>query len=106
MAAPRPCLPVPCVFPAVSRTGRGRDLAYQPARNRYVLHLVNHNYAANRIVPQTALSATLDLAMNPASVTLISPDTAAPASVPFTRSGNTLTIAVGELLYYDVLVIE
>jgi hypothetical protein len=104
------------VAPAVSATGvaahlvtfdSSRDGSRDSGRDggRAVLHLVNHNYAA-AFLPQTALSVTVPLAQAPTSVTLLSPDLAAPQPTTFSYASGQLSIDVGTLVSSMVVVIE
>ncbi len=88
------------------RTNIMANLTRQEAQDRYLLHLVNHNYANARMTPQTAFTVSVKLAVNPTAVTIISPDAAAPRSIPFTVNAGTVTMTVDRLEYYDLLVIR
>jgi hypothetical protein len=81
------------------------NLAYQQDKNRYILHLVNHNYN-NQILPQSSFTVSLNLDRSPSKITLISPDTSITQNLSFTKSGNLLQINVDNIDFYDVLIIE
>jgi hypothetical protein len=88
------------------RTDIMANLTCQAAQGWYLLHLVNHNYANARMTPQTTFTVSVNLAVTPTAVTLISPDAAAPRSIPFTVNAGKVTMTVDRLDYYDLLVIQ
>ena len=90
---------------AVDKPGIAYNLTYQADKNRYLLHLINHNYK-NKAIPQTNFNVSLAMDAEPTKVTLISPDKPENESVNFSRSGSKIIFNIGSLDYYDILVIE
>jgi hypothetical protein len=93
--------------PAAIQVGTGNVaaslLARRGTRTR-TLHLVNHNYDRGTI-PQTAVTVRADLGSCPRRVTLVSPDAAGAAALPFSCRGGTLRVRVDRLDHYAVLVL-
>lgn len=84
------------------------NITRQENEDRYLLHMVNHNYRNGQIEQQTNLTLALELdeMSAPAAVSLVSPD-GGPAPVSaFSVTGNTLTVTVDRLTYYNLLVME
>jgi hypothetical protein len=92
--------------PITNKNNVTANLTYQAGQNRYVLHLVNHNYVNNQIAPQTGLSIAVSLDFNPTAVDLVSPDAGVTTAPSFNKSGGTLNILVDRLDFYDVLIIR
>lgn len=88
-----------------AKTNIACNLTYQPDKDRYILHLVNHNYN-NQIMPQSAFTVSLNLDRSPTNITLISPDTNITQNLSFTKAGSLLQINVDNIDFYDVLIIE
>ncbi len=96
-------VPAPERTVAVSVAGVASAVTEQPSRNRWLVHLVNHDYDG-AIVPQGPFTVSIEAPVDPASITLVTPD-GADQHPTFTRDGASLRVAVGGLRYYDVLVV-
>jgi hypothetical protein len=72
---------------------------------RTVLHLVNHNYSAG-FEPQNSVVVTFPVPQQPATVTLISPDSAQDTPAAFTYSAGQVRVTVPQLLSYVAVVAE
>jgi hypothetical protein len=87
----------------IGKPGIVHNLMRQDSHNRYLLHLVNHNY--NRgMTPQTEVGITVNLPSNPSSIRLVTPDGDGLAAVPFAWSGGAVTFTA-DLKYYNIFVI-
>jgi hypothetical protein len=72
---------------------------------RTVLHLVNHNYSRG-FQPQNYVVVTFPVSHQPATVTLVSPDSAQDTPAAFTYSGGLLQVTVPQLVSYVAVVAE
>ncbi len=89
----------------VDKPGIEYNLAFQPVRKRYLLHLINHNYN-RRIIPQTNITITFPMNEEPSAAILVSPDRATNETINFKHSGKDIILSIDKLEYYDILVIE
>jgi len=88
----------------VSKPNVVASISEQPTAQRWLVHLVNHDYDAG-IRPQAGLSVSFDSPAAPASVSLVTPD-ASGSEVPFSYAGARTTVTVDALRFYDVLVVQ
>lgn len=102
------------LFHGVSDTGLEPDVSMpqitatmldQASENRFLVHLINHNYNLG-IQPQKDLSVNFPMSAKPNAVTLISPDLAADQTLTYTYSNGQVTVSVPSLTYYDLLIVE
>jgi hypothetical protein len=99
----------PATF-AVERGGKIWKTAYtQPMRT--IVHLVNGNYdnRAHRMPVTSELSLRVSLAVPPRSIWMTTPDrlsTQRRQSLAFTYEGGIVTVAIPQLYFHDIIVIE
>jgi len=84
-----------------------KSVMYQPALNRYTIHLVNHNYTAGTgMNAQSNFTISLPLDSVPLSVYMISPDFSDTVVLGSNYNGGSLTVNISSLNYYNVLVLD
>jgi hypothetical protein len=89
----------------MNKANISQNLMFQKDYNRFILHMINHNYN-KKIIPQQKLTVTISLARAPAKVYMMSPDFAGIKKPGFTYSNKELTITIDEIKYYNVIVCE
>jgi hypothetical protein len=77
----------------------------QLSDGRTVAHLINHNYLKG-FQTQTGVVVAFPMTNAPATVTLVSPDAAGDASIPFTYSNGKVQVTVPQLVAYVALVAQ
>ncbi len=77
----------------------------QKKDNRYVLHLVNHNYKG-KILPQRDFNVLIELQKKPLKVYAVSPDFNGKKDVKYDFNNGVLKLKVDNLKYYNVISIE
>jgi hypothetical protein len=73
--------------------------------SKMMLHCINHNYQ-QELVPVRNFSVSVGLERSPSLVRVVSPDKAANEEIPFTYNDGKITLQIGELAAYNIIVIE
>jgi len=77
----------------------------QLSDGRTVAHLINHNYSAG-FQTQNGVVVSFPMASAPTTVTLVSPDASADATVPFTYANGMVQVTVPQLVAYTAVVAQ
>lgn len=77
----------------------------QPLQNRYLLHLVNHNYDGG-IKVQQDVNITIPLMTQLKRVVMYSPDRYESSEIPFQNTGISITCILDTLKFYTILSLE
>jgi hypothetical protein len=77
----------------------------QLSDGRTVAHLINHNYSKG-FQEQDAVTVAFPLGKAPASVTLVSPDSSADTTIPFTYGGGQVRVTIPQLISYAAIVAD
>jgi hypothetical protein len=72
---------------------------------RTVAHLINHNYLKG-FQTQTGVAVSFPVANAPTTITLVSPDSAGDASIPFTYANGQVQVTLPQLVAYVALVAQ
>lgn len=83
-------------------------LRVQPARKRWVLHLVNHGYDTSKgaVIPSGPVDVTFPAAAAPSCAPAFSPDWTGEGGVQVTVSKGTTTIHLASVTTYAVVVLD
>jgi len=89
----------------ISRENISYNFMEQKKYDRYVLHLINHNYN-NGIIPQENFNVVVGMEKKPVKVYTISPDFEGIKDINYTYENNELRMNIESLKYYNVISIE
>lgn len=81
------------------------NVTYQEEQNRYLVHLINHNYQ-RKIMSQTNFTVSLELEGEPVAIKLLTPDGEGSQQVDYQKEQGKLVINVEKIDFYNVLVIQ
>ncbi|HQA53381.1 MAG TPA: hypothetical protein PK419_11050, partial [Spirochaetota bacterium] len=89
----------------IDRKGIMYNVTESSDKNKYYVHLVNHNYSST-ISEQKNIVVSFDPGFVPSKISSLSPDGNADVSIPFINSVGSISFTVPELQYYKVIVVE
>ena len=89
----------------VLRKNISYNLMEQKKHNRYVLHLINHNYTG-KILPQNDFKVIVETGKKPSEIYAISPDFEGKKTIDYIFKDGLLELDMDYLKYYDVIAIE
>ena len=89
----------------IDRKGIMYNVTESSDKNKYYVHLVNHNYSST-ISEQKNIAVSFDPGFVPSKISSLSPDGNADVSIPFINSVGSISFTVPELQYYKVIVVE
>ncbi len=92
-------------IPVLSSQNITATLISQKSSNRYLIHLINHNYEGT-IKFQYNVTLTVPCLKRVKSVRLYSPDRAEPLELTYQQMNDTVTCTVDTLRYYSIIVLE